>query len=184
MTHEEAYFHMILLQSGYTDIYDSTLNAYLEKEDPLSDIVLSLSFCETQEKAIHCLYDYTVDKGCDMQTVARYLRFYVKERYENGSMSAEDCLAAFHSFLIQTDAYHEKPWSFWETLSNCYWYVCSSCDEMDMPLPVSLKNALSLYLETGEMTELNVMRYLNFTQEEKPQKGIIQRLLRRLLKRK
>lgn len=55
---------------------------------------------------------------------------------------------------------------------------------MNMPLPVSLKNALSLYLETGEMTELNVMRYLNFTQEEKPQKGIVQRLLRRLLKRK
>ena len=62
MTPEDAYFHMILLQTGHTDIYDSHLNTYLQKEDPLSDIVLSLSFCDTLDKTIGCLYDYTIDK--------------------------------------------------------------------------------------------------------------------------
>jgi len=43
MTREEAYYHKILLMTGFTEGYDAWLDEYLEREDPLSDIVLELS---------------------------------------------------------------------------------------------------------------------------------------------
>lgn len=184
MTPEEAYFHMILLRTGHLDIYDDCLLSYLEKEDPLSDIVLSLSFCDTLDKTIDCLYDYTIDKKINMQTVAEHFRFYVKERYENGSMTAGDCVAAFYSFLPSDENRHEKPWSFWDSLSDCYWYACSSTDDMNMPLPASLEKALAIYLETGKMTKLDCIHYLNFSHDTESKETFFQKIIRIFFKRK
>ena len=45
MNREDAFCHKIMLMAGLDGGYDEWLNTYLEKEDPLSDIVLELACC-------------------------------------------------------------------------------------------------------------------------------------------
>ena len=45
MTAERAYYHKLMLEVGLTDSFDRELDELLEKENPLSDLVLALSTC-------------------------------------------------------------------------------------------------------------------------------------------
>lgn len=61
MTREEAYYLKILLLSSFRADYEEELNGYLEAEEPISDIVLTLAFLGSDiEKVIYELGCYCI----------------------------------------------------------------------------------------------------------------------------
>lgn len=85
MTYEEAYYFEILLSLGITDGYDEWLNNYLEKENPISDVVLELSFNTTDiPKSISILNNFRCDRKrvIDEKSLCEKLRLYLKKKYE------------------------------------------------------------------------------------------------------
>ncbi len=91
MTREEAYYWRIKLLCGYDKKYDHWLDTYLETEEPLSDIVLTLLDCHNINDVLRCLNLYCLEKPFDEESVYRRLRLELREQYENASIT-QDCL--------------------------------------------------------------------------------------------
>lgn len=99
----------MLMQVGLDDGYDAWLSVYLEKEDPLSDIVLELSLCISDlNKTISCLKAYCSGKPVDEKTVAERLRLFLKEAYNTGRMSKGEVVSAMYRLATN----HAYPYEF------------------------------------------------------------------------
>lgn len=109
MNYSDAYYHLMLMQVRFDDNYDAWLNTYLEKEDPLSDIVLELSLCISDlNKTISCLKAYCSGKPVDEKTVAERLRLFLKESYNSGRMSKSEVVSAMYRLATN----HAYPYEF------------------------------------------------------------------------
>ncbi len=99
MTREDAYCERIMLLSGFWDGYDEWLNGYLEREAPLSDIVLNLVDCGSDMKEVeHRLNLYCLEKPFDEESVHERLHIYLCESLNSGRMDKERVLATMGSF--------------------------------------------------------------------------------------
>lgn len=99
MTREDACYFKILLSSGLSDGYDEWLDLYLNKEDPLSDIVLNLALCGSDvNKTISCLYIFCAEKAFDEKLVCEKLRLFLKDAYHTGRFSKEEVLSYMYRF--------------------------------------------------------------------------------------
>lgn len=99
MTREDALYQKLLLAAGFWEQYEPWLAEFAEKEDPLSDLTLELSWCGGNYKEIvSCLHRYSMEGEVDDAAVAERLRLFVKERLENGSLTLDGCMEAFYRF--------------------------------------------------------------------------------------
>ena len=95
MTREEAYYERIKLLCGEWDSYDEWLDLHLEKENPLSDIVLELmDYRDDIKEAEYRLNLYCQEKPFDEDGVYQRLRLELYGRYEKGEMNTDE-VAAF-----------------------------------------------------------------------------------------
>ena len=99
MTREDAYYRRILLLCGVWDDFDEWLDAYLEQEDPLSNIVLDLLDCRSNmKKAEHVLNLYCMEAPFDEESVHTRLRLYLKEGYQSGKMKKDHVMSLIFRF--------------------------------------------------------------------------------------
>lgn len=115
MTYEEAYFFKILLTCGVSDGYDAWLNSYLEREDPISDIVLELSLCGSDtNRAVTCLNDYCLGHSVEEKRVCDMLREYLLDAYLKKRFSQKEIIHLMYRFaVVHSDPVndHGEPWS-------------------------------------------------------------------------
>lgn len=94
MTREDAYYEQIKLLCGEWDSFEQWLNTYLEKEDPLSDIVLELLDCRGDIKEVErCLNLYCLEKPFDQESVHVRLRTELWEQYKKGVKAKDDVIS-------------------------------------------------------------------------------------------
>ncbi len=99
MTREDAYYEQIMLLCGFWDHYDAWLDSYLEREDPLSDVVPELLDCRGNIKqAEHCLRLYCLEKPFDEESVYTRLRLYLRDQYADGGMKKDAVMSALFRF--------------------------------------------------------------------------------------
>ncbi|MBQ9746205.1 MAG: hypothetical protein IJW21_05230 [Clostridia bacterium] len=99
MTREDAYFERVLLLAGFWDGYDEWLDGYLEREEPLSDIVLELVDCRGDMKEVeYRLNLYCLEKPFDEESVHERLRLFLWDGYKSEKMSKDEVLAAMGKF--------------------------------------------------------------------------------------
>ncbi len=99
MTREDAYFERVLLLSGFWDGYDEWLDGYLEREEPLSNIVLELVDCGGDMKEVeYRLNLYCQEKPFDEEAVHERLRLFLRDGYKSGKMSKDKILATMGRF--------------------------------------------------------------------------------------
>ena len=104
MTREEACYYKILLSNGITDGYSQWLNEHLESEDPLSDIVLNLSFCESNtDETIRYLHNYCAEEKFDEKAVCTMLREFLKKTYYEKRFSMEEVCSLMYGFSQTVD---------------------------------------------------------------------------------
>ncbi|MBQ5320693.1 MAG: hypothetical protein J6K88_01325 [Oscillospiraceae bacterium] len=120
MKREDAYYFKILLMSGFSDGYDQWLNGYLETEDPLSDIVLELSFCGSDlDKTISCLHNYCMKQSFDENAVCDRLRLFLKEAYHSKRLSKAETISCMYRFANS----HGDPGDFDNRLWDDMFYM-------------------------------------------------------------
>ena len=94
MTCERAYYFWCLLGGGLgRDEYEAELERLQLEEEPLSPLVIELSFCPSdREKTLRLLREYWLDaeRELDYGEVLRMLRGFLRRRFLNrGSPTAE-----------------------------------------------------------------------------------------------
>ena len=98
MKREEAFYHKVMLMTGFDDGYDEWLNQHLESENPLSDIVLELVCCGSDvRKTISVLHNFCVGQIVDEAVVCDKVRNYFRDAYYTSRMSKEEISSAMYS---------------------------------------------------------------------------------------
>ena len=101
MKREDAFYYKNLLLLGFSDGYDEWLNYYLEKESPLSDIVLELSLCGSDvNKTISLLHNYCAEQNFDKAVSHDKLRLFFKNAYYSNRMSKEEVLSTMYRLSL------------------------------------------------------------------------------------
>lgn len=122
MTAEDALYYKILLLSGYSpDVFSDKLNEDLEREDPLSDITLALSFCKgNTDEIISCLNSFCRVNPPDPYEVCGRLRTLVRDEYLSGETSEKEAVDDLHLFALCSEAPSQPPWCQMEDVANMY----------------------------------------------------------------
>ena len=126
---DDAYYHLLLLQSGLDDGYDTWLDGYLEEEDPLSDIVLNLASCGSNvNETISCLNAYCGPKPyVNERQLCDRLRNYMKDAYQSGQMSQREVVDAMHRIAMA----HGAPWDVEADIWDEFYYMEDRLDLVD-----------------------------------------------------
>ncbi|MBE5796420.1 MAG: MATE family efflux transporter [Clostridiales bacterium] len=92
MTPERAMLHRLLLEVGERSLLDAEVNASLEADDPLDDLILALAVCTDDGETLHALTEYLLDHPADEAAVESMLRQEISTRYADGRIGQEECL--------------------------------------------------------------------------------------------
>ncbi|MBE6871523.1 MAG: hypothetical protein E7491_06165 [Ruminococcaceae bacterium] len=97
---EDAYYFKILLLNGISDGYSEWLSTLLDQQDPLSDILLELSFCISDiNKTISLLNNYCSGQPFDEKEVCDMLRKFLKNTYKENRFTKEEIISLMHRFV-------------------------------------------------------------------------------------
>lgn len=119
MTREEAYYLKILLLSGFRADYEEELNGYLEAEEPISDIVLTLAFLGSDiEKVIYELGCYCGEESFDADKSCDLLRLFLKQAYESKRLSKEEIVHQMYRFAMKHEDLFDSDSKYWDCM---YW---------------------------------------------------------------
>ncbi|MBQ8289157.1 MAG: hypothetical protein IJX76_10435 [Clostridia bacterium] len=150
MTREDALYQKLLLAAGFWELYEPWLAEFVEKEDPLSDLALDLSWCGgNHNEIVSCLHRYTIEGEVDEAVVAERLRQFVKERHEKGLLTVDGCMSAFYRFASKIELLVHPSWKYMMYLSDYYELVTEGW------YPEKLwSKAIYAFLNDGIMSEL------------------------------
>ena len=116
MTYEYAVFFKLLLLCGYKDDLEQYLDTALAEQDPLSDIVLELSWAGSDDKKrLSVLNQYLLqvkDPDIDYdRSVFTLVMSFLKRRYLEDAMSMKDVTDLMYQIAVHTERYLDEPWS-------------------------------------------------------------------------
>lgn len=101
MKNEEIFYHKTLFALGISQNYHQWLDYYTKNEDPLSDIILELSFCSSDtEKTISVLNDYCLDHNYDKSAVCDMFRLFFKEEYYSKRMDKAEVVSWMYRLYL------------------------------------------------------------------------------------
>jgi len=123
MTNEQIAYMYVLLDCGFRKEFDLWLDDVLEKQSPLSDWALDLSFCTKQkDKMLSVLFNYLLTKKVNQVELSNVLRNFLWNGYCNGSFDIEQLYSVandfYHSVLNLLEDFDDSVWNqlmyFWD----------------------------------------------------------------------
>ena len=124
MTIERAYYHKLMLEVGLTESFDRELDELLEREDPLSDLVLALTTCGgDRNEQIHILNEFVLSvprEQIDKDAVLSMVANDFLSRYEKDSDDLEKTLRQMHTVANASGFDADDPWASMDTLYYLY----------------------------------------------------------------
>ena len=162
---EDAFYYKNLLLLGFSDGYDEWLDSCLEKESPLSDVVLDLSLCGSdRKKTISVLHNYCIRQNFDETSAHNKLRLFFKEAYHSNRMSKEETVSMMYRLSvnigIQANSDVADVWGSMYALGD---YYCLAKDGI-----ISWEgfdHAFFAYLDHGTPVDFDLIR-LNSSEEK------------------
>ena len=150
MTYEQAVFFKILLSLGYREELNAFINTALEAEEPLSDIILELSFAENDlNRQISLLNEYIISASTAVDydgAVFSLLLDFLRKRRLSG-MSVEETSVLMHRAAIL------RPY-FWEKPHDRKWFVMYFfADYIEFCGEQEASDRLDAFLEQGKLPE-------------------------------
>lgn len=111
MTPETAEYCRAMLLVGCRDPLDRAFDWALETEEPLSDLILSLCTCISDDRQVlSVLREYTLDHIFDAQAVCDLIRADVTGRYLAGEMTRAQVADTLYRIVMNLDKFWEDPW--------------------------------------------------------------------------
>ena len=115
MTYEYAVYFKLLLLCGYQEELQQYINQALLEQDPISDIVLSLSIAGNDKNVIlSVLNEYLLQaKDTDIdynQTVFDLVISFLQKKYHDHLLSIKSITQLMYYLALYTDRYLDEPW--------------------------------------------------------------------------
>ena len=111
MTPEMAEYCRTMLLVGFRDPFDAAFDQALELEEPLSDLVLSLSTCVSDDnQVLSILREYTLQHPFDEQVVYQLVIEDIRKRFEVGNMTRSDVCLLLQLVIAQRETFFVEPW--------------------------------------------------------------------------
>lgn len=111
MTPEMAEYYRAMLLVGIRDHLDAAFDHALETEEPLSDLILSLSTCiSDNNQVLSVLREYTLDHTIDEQVVWDLILEDLRNRLLAGEMTRTDVVGMLCRIVRNLDVLWEEPW--------------------------------------------------------------------------
>lgn len=111
MTPEVAEYYRAMLTVGIRDKLDAAFDQALEMEEPLSDLILSLCNCISDDaQVLSVLYNYTVNYKLDEQVVCDLILADLRSRYIQGELKRADITYYLYKIVINLDKFWKDPW--------------------------------------------------------------------------
>ncbi len=111
MTPEIVEYHRAMLLAGMGDRFYRAFDEALEQENPLSDLILSLCTCISDEsEVLHFLREYTLDHPFDEQTVCDLILDDIRSRYMAGELSRMEAVDLLYRIPKNLDKLFDEPW--------------------------------------------------------------------------
>lgn len=123
MTHSEAFYQKLMLSVGITEEYDKYIAQELEVENPLSDIILELSFCTNDiNKTLVILNEYLFKAEIDYTKVFDLVWQYLHEVWKGGNKTNHEIAKFMYDIAthLDEDKMYEYPWSFMMWLDDYF----------------------------------------------------------------
>lgn len=124
MTFEQAIYYKYLLICGYSDELNEYINICLNDEIPISDIILNLSTCGSDNKKIlSALNDFTLkvsDEEIDYDTVFDLVLTFLRTQYHKNKLSVEKITDLMYKISDLTEKISDNPWWTMFTIGSLY----------------------------------------------------------------
>ncbi len=124
MTFEQAMFFKVMLLNGHPEELLRYIDSALEAQDPISNIVLELSFATSDDRSLlHLLNEYIetaslADIDFDGVLMDMFLSFF-RKKYREENMSVDEL-----TYLMYKCALVYAPWDkMWDTATSKLWRV-------------------------------------------------------------
>lgn len=115
MTHEQTAYFRLLLLLGYPEPLDDYFDDALERENPLSDAILTLVDCGGNRKSqLVALHEYTQAAQVDYAVVGRYVLDFAREKKDEGWP-----LEKVTDFLYRASRIGERYGDLWWSMDLC-----------------------------------------------------------------
>ena len=119
MSPEMVGYYRLLLFAELGDKFYQAFDEALEQENPISELILSLCTCISDEtEVLRILWEYTLDHPYDEQAVCDLLLEDMKQRYLTGEMNRYEIASALFRIVERMDRWFENPW---HRLTDCYY---------------------------------------------------------------
>ena len=111
MIPETVAYHHAMLLVGIRDKLDEAFDHALEKEDPLSDLMLSLStYISNDEAVLSVLQEYILDHTIDERVVYHMIRGDFRQRYLFRQMTRAEVVEYLYRIVRSLDKCWADPW--------------------------------------------------------------------------
>lgn len=133
MTPEVAEYLRALLLVGLNDRFDAYFDNALETEDPISDVILSLCSCNSNQKQVlSVLYEYTQTHPFDSHIVCNLVLEDILDRYHVGELTRRQTASLLYRIVVNLGHCLEEPWNSL-TFPNYVLELCETdliCEEI------------------------------------------------------
>ena len=110
MPEKVAYYRAMLLV-GIRDRFDAAFDEALEAEEPLSDLMLSLCTCiSDNEQVLAVLQEYLWHHTVDAQVVYHLIRGDIGKRHLAGQMTRSEVTELLYQMVQRMDKLYDDPW--------------------------------------------------------------------------
>lgn len=125
MTYEYAVYFKLLLLCGYRDELQQYIDHALAEQDPLSDIIITLSTTGDDENNIlSVLNEYLLQvKDSDIDydgTVFDLVMTFLRKKYSDKSLPMKPMTELMYRLAISTERYLNEPWSTMYLMGDLY----------------------------------------------------------------
>ena len=105
-----AYYHAMLMV-GIRDKLDEAFDRALETEEPLSELVLSLSTCISDDEAVlSVLRNYLAEHTIDKKIVYHMIRGDFRQRCLTEQLPRAEVAELLYRIVMSLDKFSEDPW--------------------------------------------------------------------------
>lgn len=124
MTFEQATYYKYLLICGYSDELNKHINICLNDENPISDIILNLSACGSDNKEMLTVLNDFISKVSDEKInydkVFDLVLTFLRTQYREEKLSIEKITDLMYQISVLTEKISDNPWWTMFTIGDLY----------------------------------------------------------------